>query len=377
MYGEEEKAFQRLQEEIIKHNPDLSILAWESPLPLRRHDTDSRIYCGVLAEAPTYFAWCRGMQLFTRPPMNDFFISSDRVRIQSTIMICTPPIGQIIQYVLPTHYTKSPLLLLGVALRKVGYGQFLRSDPYRLHDMTLGHLFTCHSTHHLLFKPPIAQSALPFPFMPSRRITEEYLSRLRPKTIRFKLGPNVYRKNMFPWSRWDDQDVLFFVSDKHDDQNDWGILEFHVRPDLSDKNLSLPFIECALYTVSWGALSAPQCSVIANISYAQQVLDLRSDLSSSDQNTGALLAALVRNKIPCARSAIVDLPGTGYTIVVSIETRATEEISTWMPLDSEWEVFITCSVHKTGLAPLAQNNSEWKSRIYGMGVQSQRIASRL
>ncbi|KAJ5106954.1 hypothetical protein N7456_003629 [Penicillium angulare] len=40
LYGEGESAFLRLQEEIIKHSDDQSILAWNPQLPLRRIDSD-------------------------------------------------------------------------------------------------------------------------------------------------------------------------------------------------------------------------------------------------------------------------------------------------------------------------------------------------
>jgi hypothetical protein len=52
MYGEEGKAFQRLQEEIIKHTSDVSILAWILPPIDYSDDTGQNIHCGVLAKSP-------------------------------------------------------------------------------------------------------------------------------------------------------------------------------------------------------------------------------------------------------------------------------------------------------------------------------------
>ena len=53
-YGEEEKAFNRLQEEIIRHSDDQSIFAWQGGF---RNHPDGR--CGLLATSPAQFAKCR------------------------------------------------------------------------------------------------------------------------------------------------------------------------------------------------------------------------------------------------------------------------------------------------------------------------------
>ncbi|KAI0968578.1 HET-domain-containing protein [Xylaria arbuscula] len=54
LYGEEERAFLRLQQEIIKESDDNSILAWE---PYRGDDRD-RAWGGVLAPSPINFTSC-------------------------------------------------------------------------------------------------------------------------------------------------------------------------------------------------------------------------------------------------------------------------------------------------------------------------------
>jgi hypothetical protein len=52
LYGECEKAFIRLQEEIIKTAFDMSIFAWTNP------NADDLSYCGLLAPSPAYFGPC-------------------------------------------------------------------------------------------------------------------------------------------------------------------------------------------------------------------------------------------------------------------------------------------------------------------------------
>ena len=56
LYGEESKAFRRLQEEIIKSSTDLSIFAWTvSPLHADNMDFNQKHYCGILAVSPALF----------------------------------------------------------------------------------------------------------------------------------------------------------------------------------------------------------------------------------------------------------------------------------------------------------------------------------
>ncbi|KZL80784.1 ankyrin repeat-containing protein [Colletotrichum incanum] len=56
LYGEEEKAFTRLQKEIIIATPDLSIFAWASKRKVTAHTTlGSGASCGILAESPQDF----------------------------------------------------------------------------------------------------------------------------------------------------------------------------------------------------------------------------------------------------------------------------------------------------------------------------------
>nr|CEG05409.1 unnamed protein product [Fusarium clavum] len=56
MYGEGSKAFERLQEEIIKQTTDMSLFAWKAKYA-------SQTYRGILAQSPAEFAHCRDLYL--------------------------------------------------------------------------------------------------------------------------------------------------------------------------------------------------------------------------------------------------------------------------------------------------------------------------
>jgi hypothetical protein len=369
LYGEEEKAFQRLQEEIIKTTPDLSILAWEWPPPQQRHDPDSRIYCGVLAENPSYFAWCRGTQLFIRPPRKEFTVSNNRITIASVIITIPTFLGSDTRdYILPIHFDNSARdrsrPKLGIALRKVGDGQFLRGCPHKLYDLrAISSSFESPYTHQLLIKPPSAQSSSPLSIMPSNQITEEHLSRLRPRSIRITLGPNLHFQSVFPPSRFDPKDGLFFVSDQFDDQSDWSTLSLSAQPDLSKWNLSSPPIHFVLYTASWGSPSAPQCSIIPWLPFAQRVNDMQSRISRRDHSTDEVVR-LWKHNIPCTRLAVADIYDTSLIAVVSLEVRTREDVPPWMPRGYAWDVHISYSVYESDSVPFTQDEFQWDLDLY-------------
>ncbi|KAK4196344.1 heterokaryon incompatibility protein-domain-containing protein [Triangularia verruculosa] len=66
LYGEGERAFIRLQQEIIKGSDDLSIFAWMNP------EAADDAHCGLFATSPSYFATCQDVR-WARPSGNDSF----------------------------------------------------------------------------------------------------------------------------------------------------------------------------------------------------------------------------------------------------------------------------------------------------------------
>jgi hypothetical protein len=58
IYGEGDRAFRRLQEEIIRRIPDDSLFAWGFNSTPRRIDAAAEVTQGVLASSPADFATC-------------------------------------------------------------------------------------------------------------------------------------------------------------------------------------------------------------------------------------------------------------------------------------------------------------------------------
>jgi hypothetical protein len=87
LYGEEEKAFRRLQEEIIKTTSDLSIFAWECPKDEEICRRDNELYCGILAESPMYFRTSLRARVVPDDRRLDFSISNNGVKMHSILHI--------------------------------------------------------------------------------------------------------------------------------------------------------------------------------------------------------------------------------------------------------------------------------------------------
>jgi hypothetical protein len=81
IYGEEERAFRRLQEEIIKSTLDMSIFAWKMPEHTKPLDyPGTRYVCGLLASSPDDFWDCGTVTRIPKTNINEFSLSNKGVK---------------------------------------------------------------------------------------------------------------------------------------------------------------------------------------------------------------------------------------------------------------------------------------------------------
>ncbi|KAF2093325.1 HET-domain-containing protein [Rhizodiscina lignyota] len=76
LYGEGDKAFLRLQEEIIKTSEDHSIFAWADEL------TSPCLYSGLLAQSPAHFANAGHLNFYHRGDLDPFSMTNRGLKIQ-------------------------------------------------------------------------------------------------------------------------------------------------------------------------------------------------------------------------------------------------------------------------------------------------------
>jgi hypothetical protein len=135
IYGEGEKAFRRLQEEIIRQDNDLTIFAWAGDAPL-----------GLLAPSPNLFAshssrnsrgWLTRLGVSARwaDPNPEYTVTNKGLRIRASLVRLPGDPDRGPQYFLPLgevrHLFETPGLhnnIPGIVLQKIGPNQFLRKD---------------------------------------------------------------------------------------------------------------------------------------------------------------------------------------------------------------------------------------------------------
>jgi hypothetical protein len=124
IYGEGDRAFLRLQEEIIKTSDDMSIFAWVSP------KAGFSAYRGLLAQSPSEFAqssdihWARGTS-------NEPYQTTNKgINISLPLIARESRSGEIIALLRGVH--KKPNMNLGIFLQKVGEEQYARIETNQL-----------------------------------------------------------------------------------------------------------------------------------------------------------------------------------------------------------------------------------------------------
>lgn len=120
LYGEEEKAFRRLQEEIIRSTTDLSIFAWKFP-PLQDMKADilrwtswedanfapipseEGMLCGILAKSPAVFFGSGECKSFQRGGPRELSVTNIGIKTRARIIIGNIGVMGIKRYFLPLN----------------------------------------------------------------------------------------------------------------------------------------------------------------------------------------------------------------------------------------------------------------------------------
>jgi hypothetical protein len=224
LYGEEEKAFTRLQQEIIRSTFDLSIFAWAAPSISQLGQNIS--YSGVLAEAPAEFVDCRDITNETDWSLDtEFSVTNKGIRAEVSLAevradVGSHPVSNALQracsiYVLDLRcFRSSPRKAqLGIFLRKIGADLFVRLNPdslamflegsrrwYRSPKRSIISIFTKLPQNEHRIDSSISANTAGDRIVLSRRVCVA--------EIRIPLNFRFYSTN--PASHWDVQDGVFF-----------------------------------------------------------------------------------------------------------------------------------------------------------------------
>lgn len=216
LYGEEKRAFPRIHGNIVNSTNDTSIFYWILPPIIYGYN-----YHGVLGQAPTYFSHVDASYIRTNAKRVNFSMNNKAVKRWACLELC-PLSSGISYYVLPLqykHFRTSDISSVGVRLRKVRDSLFLRSDTKIGHSVRPETTSTrsCLGDHHLLLNhhdaivSPNAQWATR-----SQRTADDSLMKFMVHSVRLRLQPSSWIRDVWPSSRFDEEDQIYFVSDKDD-----------------------------------------------------------------------------------------------------------------------------------------------------------------
>lgn len=320
IYGEGPKAFTRLQEEIIKHTNDLSILAWDASA-----GASINPYCGILAESPKVFDFLDKALLqelsdstASRTFVPEFAITNRGLRITTELLVSTDvnhgPRGY---FLCLSNFEKPPGM--GIYLRKVGLNSFVRLAHMRL----TGHVGNdsidwVESLH--LQTIYIATSA------PGASFLDDTVARYPP--IHFPVHPYIRIEATYPRASWD---VFYrmFHTGMPSVSGFFGVVCCQV---FNDRESGGPR-KCVGRVGIIIQTLAMKCRVFNWESSPQEIRSIMFDKGpSAGDFAGAFQAQLVRfyHKIPPVESVYWEAGADGGTAVSSFRRRCEMGVCAWL-----------------------------------------------
>jgi hypothetical protein len=350
LYGEEKKAFRRLQEEIIRSTADFSIFAWRMPSDTRNtKGPDDRVFCGILAEAPIDFASCASFVTKPNHGRREFSVSNIGVKTQVQILYEPIPGKHAARYVLPLTCSSTPQQSLGVRLRKCGPDQFIREDPWTLVEYTEQLFPNAPRERYLLTELPETN------LHPDSDMCL-IIAQTRSHVLQIRLPAEMEIYDAWPWGRFDDEDQLFFVSG--DSRWDSGSLRLsmNLTTHVGQRKTKVD-LECMFYALGWSslALSSLQCTLVDYRSITTQLNEAQSHVAAWDPDRHQVLEILMYHKIPRSSFASWIIPGTKTSALVSFTPTLMSDPSICQNMF--WRIEFSCNLCETdGLSRIQHEN---------------------
>lgn len=244
LYGESEKAFMRLQSEIIQSSPDLTILAWFDGLQYEEYTVygaDKTLFSTVLASSPDSFRGCykfSGLQNHSTP---EFSISNRGIHIRAKFGL--ENFRDRAQEILPVCQLEG--WTLAIRIRNIGAGCYVRQDPMKLVSVLPGQMLGRLVLNPFLLTRPIWMDEWDTMFG-----WDPVLSS-RECGLQVVLGPGMEIYRRWPWTKWDEVDRLFFGPE--DLHGGWAALKIVSNPpgDFMEERGITQSLDFLLYAIGW------------------------------------------------------------------------------------------------------------------------------
>ena len=143
LYGEGDRAFIRLQEEVLKTRNDLSLLAWKSPED--EAPNNSHRYCGVFAQHPRVFQASGELSLINDIKfIPDFTMTNKGLKIVTRLLYDLRSDLHLLE--LNCYNSARPRMVLSIYLMHQGASVYARAKPHLLECFRAGVDFLRHKT---------------------------------------------------------------------------------------------------------------------------------------------------------------------------------------------------------------------------------------
>lgn len=372
LYGEEEGAFQRLQEEIIRSTADLSILAWTIPRSQLGWESekfshpyisssvnpDEPQLCGMLAKSPNDFSGCGQYQRTHEGGLREFSISNIGLRTRIRLQGITHTENSY-SLSLPLHCSIQGVRL-GLRLKQVSRLDYLRQDPWQLHSYgDYDRAIFSPSERFLLTHIPkhyfwsgYGLSSVPH----TMEILRKHVAQIQPaiQVPQGSLKSKLLLRHPWPTDRYDHEDNLFFVS--RDKEHDFGIIDVSFEVTRYEQCA----VKATLVTIGWseGPGRAAQFSLVDHNKWASTLTSIRNRPSEEDYTSGRLADLLKRSHIPRANFVQRQIEGTSLMAVLSIKPERHEREPPYKGV--HYNLKISASIMPVGQGPVFEHLT-WSS----------------
>jgi hypothetical protein len=312
LYGEGERAFRRLQEEIIRSSTDLSVLAWKMERPNKPladstivksenaelsdlADPSETILSGIFAQSPAEFFDCREYERSVQDDVREFSASNVGLKIRARLLLLAQddPISQI--YMLPLYFSLSGVRL-GLQLRKVGRRHYVRRDPGVIVQYQPEILVSQAPTEiFLLGSLPPGNSWSYDRFAPMKQIIDN----VHRHTLSIVTKPILQIWGAWPSDFYDKESATFFITEDPSRRFNTIDITWHPRMTASIR-ASQTTIQCKILALDWSGSNSTDArfSVISSTSHEEPLRRIQDLTIRLDRPPEQLRAELDAANIP-------------------------------------------------------------------------------
>lgn len=376
LYGEEEKAFRRLQYEIIKSVADMSIFSWQLSRPIESgaHHSSSnlsprRTFCGLLADSPRAFAQCGSIERLLHHHRADFSVSNNGIKTRLRLVLEPILNRQGDRYMLPLNCVSKYDELVAIRLRKCGADQFVREDPWGTVNINRRLIHDRSLEQYLLIDLPQLTS------LGHEGGTSRIIEKMRSSVLRIKLPKDFFIYDAWDGARFDDEDYLFFVTT--DVSYDLSVLRLKgtFRVEFQGRNVIVG-IDLLCYALGWSSASEDdygfQYTLLDYKVHEPTISELQSQISTWDLGSIDVLRWLLYHRIPRRSVAMIKILDTNYTTVVTATPTCSKDPN--VCVGPVWDLVFDCTVYEDDDLPEIETNewnydeNLWLARFRGLEI---------